>query len=339
MPTNKHAIIRYHVLDRCFSDVYKQYFVGDLIEACNKALYEYDGSKGISRRQLFDDISFMEDPEGYNASIKRIRVGKRTYYRYEDPDFSIDEKPLSEKEIVQLEQTIAMLDRFKGLAGFGWMDELLMQLRYRFSVRGEDKSVIGFEQNDQLVGLKYLTPIFNAIINRQVLHVEYKDYKEKFHSWDIHPYYLKQFNNRWFLLGLNDKRQIITNVALDRIGSISLASIKYKRNDIFDFEHYFNDIVGVTIPEDEDSKVETVKLKFSPSRFPYVRSKPLHRSQLTLDEEERIISIEVRPNLELETLLLSFGPDVEVLSPSSLRERIMAKVKKLSDIYQKEITC
>ena len=72
------------------------------------------------------------------------------------------------------------------------------------------------------------------------------------------------------------------------------------------------------------------------SRFPYVRSKPLHRSQLTLDEEERLISIEVRPNLELETLLLSFGPDVEVLSPSSLRERIMAKVKKLSDIYQKE---
>ena len=51
------------------------------MEACNKALYEYDGSKGISRRQLFDDISFMEDSEGYNASIKRIRVGKRTYYR------------------------------------------------------------------------------------------------------------------------------------------------------------------------------------------------------------------------------------------------------------------
>ena len=61
MPTNKHAIIRYHVLDRCFSDVYKHYFVEDLIEACNKALYEYDGSKGISRRQIFDDINFMED--------------------------------------------------------------------------------------------------------------------------------------------------------------------------------------------------------------------------------------------------------------------------------------
>ena len=135
-------------------------------------------------------------------------------------------------------------------------------------------------------------------------------------------------------MGLNDKRQIITNVALDRIESISLASIKYKRNDIFDFEQYFNDIVGVTIPEDEESKVETVKLKFSPGRFPYVRSKPLHRSQLTLDEEEGIISIEVRPNWELETLLLSFGPDVEVLSPTSLRERIMAKVKKLSEIYQ-----
>ena len=67
---------------------------------------------------------------------------------------------MSEKEIVQLEQTIAMLDRFKGLAGFGWMDEFLMQLRYRFSVRGEEKSVIGFEQNDQLVGLHLEMVVF-----------------------------------------------------------------------------------------------------------------------------------------------------------------------------------
>lgn len=333
MPTNKHAIIRYHVLDRCFSDVYKQYCIGDLIEACNNALYDYDGSKGISRRQLFDDISFMEDPEGYNVQLKRIRIGKRTYYRYEDPNFSIDKKPLSEKEIIQLEQTISMLDKFKGLAGFGWMDELLMQLRYRFSVRGEDKSVIGFEQNNQLIGLKFLTPLFNAIINRQVVHIKYKDYKEKVHSWDIHPYYLKQYNNRWFLLGLNEKRQIITNVALDRIESISSSSIKYKNNYDIDFELYFNDIVGVTIPEDENSKVETVLLKFSPKRFPYVKSKPLHRSQLTINEEERIVSIDIRPNWELETLLLSFGPDVEVLSPVSLRDRIKEKIQKLSDIY------
>ena len=335
MPTNKHAIIRYHVLDRCFSDVYKHYFVEDLIEACNKALYEYDGSKGISRRQIFDDINFMEDPEGYHVKLKRIKEGKRTYYRYENTDYSIDDKPLSEKEIVQLEQTIAMLERFKGLAGFGWMDELLMQLRYRFSVRGEDKSVIGFEQNDQLVGLKYLTPLFNAIINKQVVHIDYKDYREKVHSWEIHPYYLKQYNNRWFLLGLNDKRKTITNVALDRIESISLSSIKYIRNYDIDFERYFNDIVGVTIPEDEGSKVETVELKFSPKRFPYVKSKPLHRSQLTINEEERIVAIEVRPNWELETLLLSFGPDVEVLAPALLREKIAQKALGLSDIYQK----
>lgn len=333
MPTNKHAIIRYHVLDRCFSDVYKQYSVGDLIEACNNALYDYDGSKGISRRQLFDDISFMEDTEGYNVHLRRIRDGKRVYYRYEDPNFSIDKKPLSEKEIIQLEQTILMLDKFKGLAGFGWMDELLMQLRYRFSVRGEDKSVIGFEQNDQLIGLKFLTPLFNAIINRHVVHIIYKDYRENVHTWDIHPYYLKQYNNRWFLLGLNEKRQLITNVALDRIESISSSSIRYKSNYDIDFERYFNDIVGVTIPEDKNSKVETVLLKFSPKRFPYVKSKPLHRSQLTINEEERIISIDIRPNWELETLLLSFGPDVEVLSPPTLRDKIKEKVQKLSDLY------
>ena len=334
MPTNKHAIIRYHVLDRCFSDTYRRYCVADLLDACNQALYEYDGSKGISRRQLFDDIKFMEDPDGYHISLKRVKQGKKTYYRYEDENFSIDNKPLSEKEIIQLEQTINMLDRFKGLAGFGWMDELLMQLRYRFSVRGEDKSVIGFEQNDQLVGLKYLTPLFNAIINKQVIHIDYLDYREKNHNWDIHPYYLKQYNNRWFLFGLNHQRRFIINIALDRIESISLSPLKYIPNYDIDFSQYFNDIVGVTIPMGKDFKQEHIVLKFSQKRFPYVKSKPIHPSQQIVNENERLVSIDVRPNRELESIIFSFGPDVEVISPIVVRNTIKENVQKMVILYQ-----
>ena len=336
MPTNKHAIIRYHVLDKCFSDTYRKYCVADLVKECNRALLEYDGSEGISRRQLFEDIRFMEAPEGYNISLKRIREGRQTYYRYEDPNFSIDNKPLSDKEIIQLEQTVNMLDRFKGLAGFAWMDELLMQLRYRFSVRGEDKSVIGFEQNEQLVGLKYLTPLFNAIINKQSIHVDYLDYKDKIHCWDVHPYYLKQDNNRWFLLGLNDQRRFIVNIALDGIQSIGLSSIKYIPNYDIDFAHYFNDIVGVTIPSDPESKSENVILRFSRKRFPYVKSKPIHRSQVVVNENEQLISINVRPNRELESIILSYGPDVEVVSPATLRDKIADHAHKMTLLYDKE---
>ena len=60
MATNKHAMIRYQALDKCFSNRYKEYYIDDLIRACNKAIYEFDGTEnGVKRRTVFNDISFI----------------------------------------------------------------------------------------------------------------------------------------------------------------------------------------------------------------------------------------------------------------------------------------
>ena len=113
----------------------------------------------------------------------------------------------------------------------------------------------------------------------------------------------------------------------------------YIRNTNIDFEEYFDDIVGVTFPK--TGKKEMVILRFAHERFPYVTSKPLHHSQKIVNRDECTISVEVIPNKELQQLLFSFGPDVEVLSPSSLREDIKAKIAELSTKYfavQKDCT-
>ena len=58
MATNKHAMIRYQALDRCFSNRYKRYYIEDLVEECNKAIYEFTGSlEGVKKRTIFSDIS------------------------------------------------------------------------------------------------------------------------------------------------------------------------------------------------------------------------------------------------------------------------------------------
>src|SRR5690625_4957236 len=97
MSVNKNALLRYHVLDRCFRNSGRKYFWQDLLDEINKALEEYNGpGSKIKRRQLFDDIRFMESEQGWSIPLDKRREGRRVYYRYSDPEFSISNQPLNE---------------------------------------------------------------------------------------------------------------------------------------------------------------------------------------------------------------------------------------------------
>ena len=325
-------MIRYQALDRCFSNWARNFYIEDLIEACNKALYDYTGDEksSIQRRQIFNDISFMESAAGWDIPLDRLKDGKRVYYRYSDKNFTINNQPLSKAELDQLKEATYTLARFKGVPSFEWVEEIISKLEDKFKLVGNSTSVIDFEQNIYLKGLEYLSPLFNSIVNKQCLQVRYRNFEGETFVWDIHPYYIKQYNTRWFLLALNEKHQSITNIPLDRIEECMPIGLKYKSTDI-DFADYFDDIVGVTFPQ--KLKMEVVLLRFAQERFPYVTSKPLHHSQKIVCRAECTISIEVVPNKELEQLLLSFGHQVEVLSPQSLRETMKENIAKLSKMY------
>lgn len=129
------------------------------------------------------------------------------------------------------------------------------------------------------------------------------------------------------MFGLNKQYGTISNIPLDRICSLELSDIPFVRNETIDFEHYFDDVVGVTIPPREVPK-EHIELEFDAKRLPYILSKPLHRSQHIVDEDKGIISIDVRPNKELEALVLSFGPQVKVLSPETFQGQIKEKLEE-----------
>ena len=157
MSTNKNAVIRYHALDRCLSNFYKRYTIDDLIDACNDALAEIDpATTGVRRRQIFNDIKFMEAEAGYAAPIERIRDGQKTYYRYADPNYSIRKQPINATEAQQLTDAITMLSRFKGLPNFEWMEEVIGKLESTFEISHSSTAVVGFDQNIDLQGLKIL---------------------------------------------------------------------------------------------------------------------------------------------------------------------------------------
>lgn len=335
MSINKNAYLRYQVLDRCFRNKYKKYFIEDLLKEVNKALEEFNGEVSkIKRRQLFDDIRFMESEAGFSIPLERIREGKKVYYRYSDLEFSIRNQNISDDEIETINSALIVLLRFRGVPQFEWVNEIFPKLQSVFQ-NEEPKEVISFDQNEYLVGLNNLPTLYKSITNKSVLIIEYQSFKDtKPKQLTIHPYYLKQYNKRWFLFGLNHKDKMIYNLPLDRIKSISQCSEKYIENTTLDFKEYFEDIVGVSfIPNEKPIKI---KLKLNNEVTPYILTKPLHGSQKKLESkaEGTIIEIEVIPNIELRQLILSYGDGIEVISPQSFRDQMKKVIENMNRKYQ-----
>ena len=328
MPDNRKALIRYKILDKCFSDKYHKYFIEDLMNKVNEQL-EDAGLKPVSKKQIYDDIKFMKSQDGWDAPVESYQYGKRKYLRY-SYEFSIMETPITEMEVEQLETLITSLSRLQGIPIYDWVEELLTNLRIRFGLRGVETNYIGFQQNRDMKGLRFLPTLINCVIKRQPIIIDYHPFGREIIQWVIHPYYLKQHNNRWFLLGYNDEYDELSTVALDRIEEIAYSETIFKRNLDFNFDSYFRDVIGVSI--EKGGVIEHVRLRFSKERLPYVISKPLHYSQTIENEEEGIVSVDLIPNKELVSELIWFHDDVEVLSPSSLRTEIKEKIEKM---YQK----
>lgn len=314
-------MIRYQVLDKCFRNTARRYCIEDLCLECKEALRLF-GSGNVEKRQLYDDIRFMKSPQGWNAPVVKTFECRIAYYSYEDPDFSINNMPLSEGDVNVLRETMLSIKALKGMPQLEWLEETVTRLEDILYLKsGDCKPVIEFEQNPRLKGIEMLSGLFNAIVSRQPLKVEYRNYKDKEFTWTIHPYYLKRYNSRWFLFGLNECGQI-TNLAIDRIVSYEIQKdINFIPNDKVDFEKYFRDVIGVTIVG-KDAVPQPITLQFDWERWPYVLSKPLHPSQEIVDASRRILQITVIPNKELTSLLLSFGNQVEILSPEGLRKEI-----------------
>jgi len=334
MGINKNAYLRYQVLDKCFSNQYKIYFIEDLLEQVNKALEDFNGQGSkIEKRQLFEDIKFMESDAGWSIPLERIKDGKKVYYKYIEKGYSISNQKISDDELEAINSALMVLLRFKGIPQFEWVNELVPKLQSVFK-QEDSPEVISFDHNEYLTGLEYLPRLYHSIINRVVLNVRYQSFKDiEPKSLIIHPYYLKQFNKRWFMFGINDEDKLLYNLPLDRIKGIEVETIKFIKNTDIDFDEYFEDIIGVS--NAIGSKPIKIKLLFNKTMAPYIITKPIHSSQKKLNDDINglLIEIEVVPNIELTQQLLSYGSSLEVISPFTFRDEIKMLITNMINKY------
>lgn len=334
MPLNKKALNRYLVIDRCLRNPGRKYFFADLLKEVNEALEE-EGTEGIGRTQLYKDLNDLEYST-YKAPIKRIREGRKVFFKYADPDYSISKQPLNEEEANQLRSALMVLSRFKGMPQFDWINEIVLRIEQSFKLKKEGtREVISFDSNEYLQGIEFIGPLFNAIVYNKVLSISYKTFQsEEANTFLLQPLHLKQYKNRWFVFSYNKKRDSLTTLALDRIIEITESHEPYQEIAPIDFAEYFVDVIGVTVHHDKSC--ETILLKFTPAQAPYILTKPLHGSQKTIksDDEGLVISLSLIPNYELEKVIMEFGETVEVLEPEYLREQIKNRLREALERYK-----
>lgn len=329
MGLTKEAYYRYLAYDKCLRKTARKYTWQELVEAANRALSVHS-IKGIKKAQFYRDKEALKAPP-WSAPI----VSESGLYSYSNPDYSILNLPMNDEESEHLKSALMVLSRFKGLPQFEWIHEIIPKIEKQFEFESQSIEVVGFDQNIDLKGLHHFEELFNAIVNKQVLSIDYKSFKQNDQiRLTIHPYYLKQYNNRWYLFGFNPEYENLSNPALDRIIAITpLEKEKYIDNTRYDFNEYFEDMIGVT--KFDDRKSQIVKLWFESEQAHYIDTKPLHGTQkLTWqDDGSAIVTIDVIPNMELEHLILRFAEKCKILEPLDLVNRIAERLKMASSNY------
>jgi predicted DNA-binding transcriptional regulator YafY len=315
----------------------RDWTLADLIGACSDALNEFEGRDvNVSTRTVQSDIQMMRsDKLGYNAPIE---VYDRKYYRYTDYDFSITNIPLTENDMNVLSETMDMLRQFQDFSLFDEFKGVFNKLEDKiYTERHKKPSVIHLDKNTNLKGLELLDELYQAILKEVVLDIMYQSFKATIPATiKFHPHLLKEFNNRWFIIGERDTNDKVLTLALDRIMGIDYDFTTHYKPFKKDADTYYEHTIGVTVLN--DNQLQEVLFKVDASNAPYVATKPFHSSQERLETHEDgsiTFKIRVHLNYELERLLLGFGETLEVLAPRRLRRTMRYKFKQGLNLYQR----
>ncbi len=343
MPTNKNAFIRYKYLDELLSDRHHRYDRGMLAEKVN-AMLERDGFLSVTKRCIEKDLEEMTYAP-FNASIKEEEIGGKKYVSYRDKGFSIFKKEMSDEERNLLREVLSTIGQFDGLDNFKWLDDFKIGLGLE-----ERRQIIQFSNNPYYKNSNLLGTLFDCISNEVVIRLSYHTFvDETIRTIDFHPYLLKQYNDRWYLIGAADSDKFILNFALDRIDKVEpMPERKYETcpDDLFE---RFEDIVGVTFYQDRP--VEHILCWASDAIKGYVDTKPIHDTYRPLKGETKeqlhtefpqlqgglFFTLDCINNHELVSTLCSYGKDLLVLRSTGtvandVRERIKEMFEKYSDL-------
>lgn len=277
MPINKEAYLRYKIIDACLTNKQHKYpSMEDLIAVCEQKL-----GKSFSVSTLQKDIKAMKEDEvlGFLAPIKFSKSNNGYYYS--EKEYSIRNIPLNENDIEALLSAADLLSTFNGnrvSAEFGnAIDKILTSCKEVYDQSVDKRTIVQTDKMPTQRGWNFFDFFFNAAkqnIPTNFVHYNYQ--KRTFNSIILHPYLLKEFQNRWYIIGYSENHKEVRTFGLDRIMEPYLIDEKFYLTPDFDAEKHFKNTYGV-YPLTQ--KIEKVIFDTSTILSDYLIAQPIHESQ------------------------------------------------------------
>lgn len=351
MPTNKNALERYFIIDELLSNRYHSYSVEDIKKECENRLGDKYKDYEISVRQIQKDLKFLSDEGPFFAEIEEYyfegknkwgRAIKKRGVRYKKPSFSIFKKELSDNQKRLLSEVFSIMGQFDGIPGLDGLNALKGELKIE-----EGKKIVEFSRNP-IENTTHFAKLFMAISNKQVVKLHYHVFQcpEDKRSILVHPYLLKEYNRKWYLLcGADENGYILTFVVDERLEEIEpRPELPYKECQE-DLAERFEEIVGVTYRRENECK--DILFWVSNASNKYVENRPIHISQVLYKgkkaeelhekypefEGGTFFKITCRENEELYKVFLSYGKELVVLEPH-MREEIQKRIQEMWKRYE-----
>ena len=337
MANTKDYSMREMIIDQCLSTG-REFTREELQEAVNKGLQSRDMLPIKSKVTILQDINEMDEKfrrmYGTSGIVYEDR-GRKRYYRYRDGIESIYNRELTSDEIEKLQEVRSLLQGLHGMPQMEWLDQV--SVRFDQNIMGPERHIASFEEGTE-GGSQFFLQLCEAVNLKQVLTIEYRRFGLESKERIIHPYFLKQFMRRWYLCATIEGKEFITIFALDRILSVRKNTEVAFRETTIDFNHYFDDIVGVTHPD--NGVVEQIIIEGDSWAEYYLKTLPIHPLQQleSLGEKGCRVTLSLMVNRELEREILSYGEHLKVIAPEHLRERMRQLLAMLQEEYlEKEI--
>ena len=335
MATNKHAIIRYRTIDRCLRDLDRQWTWKELAAACSDEITATTKEEvTLSERTIKYDIAAMRSDErlGYYAPIEYDRKEKSYYYA--DPKYRLTESAINKSDSLLLSDTVNMIEQFMKVTKATGVHEILTKLENSLDQRKvRAKPIIQWDQDPEGPGQEWLYVLYQKIKERLAIMITYAPYGKDQSDRIISPQLLKEYKGRWYLLSHDHTVDDSRVYALDRIKAVKESISTYKVLKKADARRYFDEVVGVSVLAEK--KAETIRLEVYGVQVDYFKSKPLHPTQTIIKEHKNkaILEITVIINYELIAELLTYGKQVKVISPRSLKKQIKSLIEDMSSLY------
>ena len=335
MPKNKSAYNRYRIIDKCLNNRLKPFPTKEyLAQRCSELLHI-----DVSNSTIEKDIAFMKEtePRGLGAPIVYSKINKG--YVYSEKGFSISELSLADDEWEALNFASQLLYQYKDVPIFSSFKSAIERISFRFSLGFEpadpilNKSV-EFEQAVETKGMEWIQGIYQAIQNRYLIEFSYHNiYKMEKKFYQVCPYLLKEYRNRWYIIGWNENKGKFMTFGLDRLSDLSIIEIKQKLRADFQSEAFFEHATGIMKAADKPTNIELI-IKSPISEL--VMLEPLHLSQKLLKQDKDYIRVKLKVyvNEEFYLRLLSLGTSCTVVKPLFLRTKIKELIELMRTNYQ-----